>query len=339
MHNSIFTNIFVEFVNRYFNQKEHSFIVMNNNDHGCDPIYADNVYNMDTIFNPSFSHVTEIIRLSSQIILHSMFVFDYMVLLDGNESFARKTTWVIWGGDLYNQEPTIQKKRIVCNLAGVATLTEQDYGVVQAVFGKRIPNCKAIYPVLSNFSQIDKYKNNTGSRNAVRILVGHSRSDTLNHAKCFERIYHLGGHNIKIICPLSYGGRIAYAEKVIELGRSLFGDKFQPVTDYMSVERYLQFLSTMHVGIFGQHRQQALGNMYYMLFLGKKIFCHVDTPHYNELTKFGCHLYDLNTLGEHDINSLTHNDHVEANRKAITPILDHSLARLYWARIFSRKVN
>ena len=329
--------MFIEFINKHFNSKDHIFILLPSHDHGCQSIEADNVYLLDTLFGPYYENLHKIFDLAQQIFLHAMFFREYMTLLEQNDSFANKTTWVIWGADLYNEPPTEQKRRIAPKLHRIATLTDQDYEVFVEKYELATPNIKVIYPVLSEISQIERYRNKTSNDGTIRVLLGHSRSYHLEHCKYLEILSAMRIENLKIICPLSYGGDIDYANKVIMTGKSLFGDKFNPITDYVSVDRYLHLLSTVHIGIFPQRRQQALGNFYYLLFLGKKIFCHTETSHYNELTKLGCHLYDLSTIGAQSAQELLHNDYAEVNARVITPVLDHSLARSYWAKAFNAK--
>ena len=40
---------------------------------------------------------------------------------------------------------------------------------------------------------------------------------------------HLKTENIKIVCPLSYGGNKNYVRKVIKIAKRIYGDKFYPL--------------------------------------------------------------------------------------------------------------
>lgn len=48
--------------------------------------------------------------------------------------------------------------------------------------------------------------------------------------------------------------------KVIIKGKELFGEKFIPLTEFMTFEKYLEFLGSIDIAIFAHKRQQAMGN-------------------------------------------------------------------------------
>ena len=111
------------------------------------------------------------------------------------------------------------------------------------------------------------------------ILVGNSASAPNNHLEVFDILskHDLGGR--KIIVPLSYGDS-RYRERVIASGRSIFGGAFQPLVDFLPLEKYSSILASCNVVIMNHLRQQALGNIGTAIFNGAHVFLDPSNPVY-----------------------------------------------------------
>lgn len=115
------------------------------------------------------------------------------------------------------------------------------------------------------------------------ILVGNSATPENNHLEIFEtlaRQYDTNGR--QIITPLSYGNPW-YREKVIAVGKELFGHRFVPLVEYMPQDRYVNFLDSCGFVFMNHVRQQALGNICIMLLKGAKIHLNDANPLYKWL--------------------------------------------------------
>ncbi len=62
-------------------------------------------------------------------------------------------------------------------------------------------------------------------------------------------------------------------KKVISRGEEWFGDKFVPMTDFMSFEQYLEVFKSLDVAIFNHRRQQAMGHTIMLFSIGKTVLC------------------------------------------------------------------
>ena len=127
--------------------------------------------------------------------------------------------------------------------------------------------------------------------------------------------------NGKIVCPLSYGEN-SYQQIIIETGREIFGDKFLPVVDYMPIQQYVGILINCGFVIMNHVRQQALGNILIMLYLGAKVFLREENPVYTFLKNHGAILFSIQTL-EEDKSLLSEGLSVEdihINRKVLMSI-------------------
>lgn len=107
--------------------------------------------------------------------------------------------------------------------------------------------------------------------NGDNILVGNSATYTNNHLEAFELLSLMGIKNKEIICPLSYGSD-KYKNEICKIGEDFFGCQFHALTGFMPIEEYINTLSSCSIVIMNHIRQQALGNIIIMLYLGAKVF-------------------------------------------------------------------
>lgn len=103
------------------------------------------------------------------------------------------------------------------------------------------------------------------------ILVGNSATLACNHIDTFLLLKKIDIQDRKIIVPLSYGNK-QYRNIVINSGKSLFGDSFIPLIDFMPIEEYNAILNSCGVFIMNHLRQQAMGNINIALWNGAKVY-------------------------------------------------------------------
>jgi hypothetical protein len=153
------------------------------------------------------------------------------------------------------------------------------------------------------------------------ILIGNSASYENNHLDIFDNLssFYLGSR--QIICPLSYGDR-QYREVVIKAGTHQFGENFLPITGFMPTEEYVQLLSTCSSVVMGHLRQQALGNIVIMIYLGAKVFLDKRNPVYQFFRKEEVIVFTLEQIGG-EIHTPLIKDQIEHNRMVL---------RKHWSR-------
>lgn len=125
------------------------------------------------------------------------------------------------------------------------------------------------------------------------FLVGNSGDPTNNHIDLFYLLKERGLDNKKIIVPLSYGGTAEYKEKVINLGKDLFGDNFIPLTEFLPTDKYYELISSCSNIVMGHERQQAVGNIMQSIWLGKKVFLSSSSIVYKHLKNLGYNVYSI----------------------------------------------
>lgn len=130
------------------------------------------------------------------------------------------------------------------------------------------------------------------------ILVGNSATLTSNHLDALSILKTVGiAESQKIHIPLNYGDAPPeYTQLVSDRSIQMFGDHCMPITQFMALESYLQILRGCGFVIMNHIRQQALGNIITMLYLGARIFLRTDNPIYQELQECGFYLNRMDDL-------------------------------------------
>lgn len=103
----------------------------------------------------------------------------------------------------------------------------------------------------------------------------------------------------------------------MKAGATMFKADFQPILEFTSLENYVKMLSSCSVGIFYHYRQQAMGNIIAMLWLGSRVYMHEKNPAYRYLKRIGLKVFVLqNDFPIFGTNRLTE-DEINHNRSAL----------------------
>ena len=130
------------------------------------------------------------------------------------------------------------------------------------------------------------------------ILVGNSATAENNHAEVFDLIEASADlADRQIIVPLSYGDEW-YKDKIIGIGRKKLGDRFLPLTDFLSKEEYIPLLRSCGHVFMNHLRQQALGTICIMMLQGSKIYLDPRNPLYLWLSSKGAAISSLQELAD-----------------------------------------
>lgn len=148
------------------------------------------------------------------------------------------------------------------------------------------------------------------------IIVGNSSSMSSNHIDVFKRIRTLDLKDIKVIVPLSYGDK-NYSQYVIREGYSLLGNAFSPLLDYLELSEYNKILLSANCFVYGNWRQEAVGNILVALYLGGKVFLYKKNPLLNFYRSLGLHLFEIDELSQHHIDSRLSKDEISNNRRIL----------------------
>lgn len=129
------------------------------------------------------------------------------------------------------------------------------------------------------------------------ILVGNNATYTNNHFEVFKLLKSFKSIDYskrKVIVPLSYG-KSCYKNLIKIKGDNIFGASFEPLLKFLPYDEYITKLSSCGYLIMNHKRQQAVGIIILMMYLGSRIFLRNDCSTYLHFKRSGA---VINTIEE-----------------------------------------
>ena len=143
------------------------------------------------------------------------------------------------------------------------------------------------------FYPIDLMLDDRSTRiNGNNILLGNSASKTNNHLEAFQKLQPFNLSNQKLIVPLSYGDK-RYAQEINRSGKENFGDDFDGILDFMPLKTYNSYVQSCGIVIMNHYRQQAVGNVLVMLWMGAKVFLDERNTLFHYLKRIGIVVFSV----------------------------------------------
>lgn len=246
--------------------------------------------------------------------------------------------WIIWGNDLYNKMLYPKgfelwdnkssyyrktKKPIVRNLfkiiekiktrkiesfvskrisAIVTDTTEIDYEMLVNYYPKlkNIPWMDFFYYPIEMILGQEMMQKWVGGNT---IQIGNSASSTNNHEYAMRFLSKLELRDRKVVVPLSYSGTREYKETVKKAGMASFGDNFIAIEDFLPLEKYNELMTSFGVAIYGNWRQEAIGNILISIYLGAKVFLPKVNPVMQWAKRHNLVVFELESISQHGIDT------------------------------------
>lgn len=226
----------------------------------------------------------------------------------------KKSTWIVWGNDVYsfykrnkNLKTRIYeylRRRIIPVFPEIAAFVEEDVDFVKKNYKSNATYIPILYPIpvnLDNLKNIPVVK----QHGPPVFLLGNSADPSNFHLEIIEALAKHKDVEFKVYCPLSYGGNESYRQQVIETGRQYLGDKFVPLTELLDTNSYANLLSEVDIALMNHNRQQALGNILALLYLGKKVYLRTNITSYYFFLRNNCKVYDIGDVKSIDFREIT----------------------------------
>ena len=124
------------------------------------------------------------------------------------------------------------------------------------------------------------------------ILVGNSANYSNNHLEAFRKIEEIGMGARKIVVPLSYGD-LQYGKFIYSKGVELFQSNFIPIRNFVPLNDYIRELQGCGIVIMNHFRQQAVGTVFSMLWLGSKVYLSETNTLFHYLRRTGIHIFSI----------------------------------------------
>lgn len=301
-------------------------------------IYAGNIRKFFLTFTGTF-------RKCDKVIFHYLPYGPSLFTWYLSPSLLRKSVWIIWGGDIMPAKdfrksllPRIYeslRRRIIVKIPRIATLIRDDFETVSRIYGTNAVFSQVFYPYPIDLQGLAELKKNVPDHPGKNILLGNSGSPSNNHIEALERLAHYKGLEIRIICPLSYGGTEEYIDSVIRKGHELFGEKFVPLKEFIDPEAYSLLLYNTDIAVMNHDRQQGMGNIFPLLFIGRKVYMKSGTTSYNFLKSLGCVIFVTQDIGLDDSLLDTGIGALKYNEEIIEELISTDNCRHLWNNLLN----
>ena len=344
MPDSRYTIDFTNRIEELYSSDEHFFII-----HGCNDSSKYNLNNGVVAGRIGMQELYLIGKLSNsvkQVYLQSLYIDKWILILIAIIAIKNRKlfSWYIWSADLYvehEREQSIKglalskrvkcwcRKKIIKNLDKIIVAVHGDYENAVRAYETSATEALAFYSYnLPDDAAVDSAKNSR-----EQVLVGHSASQRLKHCETFKRLSDLG-YSGEVISVLSYGGSPEYVEKVVQYGKRLFGKKFCPILNWFPYEEYIKMLSEIRAAIFPADRQNGIGNIMYLVYLGKKVFVAPENGILEHLKGEGVKIFELNDMDSGNILGPLTKEEIEKNQSIIRKLCSDEYFKERWDKVF-----
>lgn len=292
---------FVELIKENFNFEEHEFLLTGGMAEDK-LIKANNVHLAKKGKLARLRHYFKVLikmHQADKVILHGLFDIYLVIILFFTPWLLKKCYWVMWGGDLYayklakhNWKRSVReffRRSVIKKIGYLVTGTPGDADLARKWYQASGRHIVCFNYPSNTITELDVKER---LDDTLRIQLGNSADPTNRHEYLIDILSSYKSENIQIFAPLSYGDRL-HAGLIIEKGKEIFGNKFIPLTDFMSVDEYREFQSKIDIAVFAHKRQQAFGNTLTLLGMGKKVFIDKSSTLNGVFKSYSIKVYDI----------------------------------------------
>ncbi|AYM89676.1 hypothetical protein D9980_03270 [Serratia sp. 3ACOL1] len=192
--------------------------------------------------------------------------------------------------------PTIRRLKVIERIQYFSPVIPDEYNLLK--------NCRnwSVFPeqVDWNYGAAEKdlsYYVSDDAENATRenILVGNSATITNNHLEIFDILKKIDLQERKLIVPLNYGD-MDYGFRIQQVANEILGRNADVLADFMPLEEYMEKISSCGFVIMNHVRQQGVGNIISMIYMGAKVFLREENPTFNFLRNKGVMIFSVQEL-------------------------------------------
>jgi len=200
-----------------------------------------------------------------------------------------RSAWlVVYGTEIYwyryaapsawNRIQERMRRIIFRRIGHIVTTIREDYNLFRSSYAPGVVHVDAFVPIPGNITGLKFNPAPHTPGTGISILLGNSATPSNYHQDALEKLSRSPiAERISIYCPLSYGDP-QYAEEVSRLGQKLFSTRFHGMMEFLPPEQYYEFLGHIDLAMMNHDRQQALGNIFALLYIGKKVYIRDDNP-------------------------------------------------------------
>lgn len=226
-----------------------------------------------------------------------------------------KRAWVCWGGEIYGQrdlqysffkpvtkmvfrihrllhpkkkETDVCPKKWIQNMDYCLSSMDTEYVYVKQYLQTDIHHLRYTYYSIDETIGGLKDFRCTGNN----IFLGNSATIENNHLDTLYKLKRYGIGERRIVIPLSYGEPWV-RNMCMNVGKRLFGERIEPLVDFMPREEYNKTMLDCAVMIQSHLREQAHGNIVTGLWLGMRVYLSEKGIDYQHFKRIGCKVFSI----------------------------------------------
>lgn len=310
---------FTDYAIEQFSSKEsHSKFVLIPCNFSKGESYVKNIDKVSVVYQESteFSLLLKEINQYSAIVFHGLFWTKWQEPILKAVNSNVKVAWVFWGGEIYDRHDiriklapitsflnvlyclkNLKRKHVSLELP-LELFKRVDFCLTgefeEFVYAKEVLENSSMKHLWYTYYSIEETVGNliTEHVNGNNVWVGNSATLENNHYDTLLRLKITPLGSRKIITPLSYG-KLWVKNSVIKIGRLLFGDKFQPLVEYMPRDDYNKLMLDCSTMIMPHYRPQAQGNILTGLWLGMRVYLSEKSIAFNFFKRIGVIIFSF----------------------------------------------
>ena len=275
--------------------------------------HADKVRVVNPYVESELEQLLADIKTYSSVVFHGLF-YPWQEWLLRRWPQHVKVAWVCWGGEIYGQPDILTSflkplskwiyrqhvwkvgrkkelmfsKNLIQKVNYCLTNVVPEYEYVKNYLGTDIRHLSYNYYSIDETLGSLKDKHCTG----CNIMVGNSATIENNYVETLLQLKRVGIGERKIIVPLSYGESWVRT-MCVKIGSWLFGNRFEPLVNFMPREEYNTLMTNCAVMIQPHLREQAHGNIVTGLWLGMRVYLSEQGIDYKHFKCIGCKIYSV----------------------------------------------
>jgi hypothetical protein len=165
---------------------------------------------------------------------------------------------------------------------------------------KRIDLPPWLYLQFFRFSDIIPDEKTTTDKTSKKILIGNSATLENNHLDVLHTLKRLNTGEYQWTLPMTYGQFSRYRIQLKSAFTKAFGKNTVYLETHLPLNEYYELLNRHPTAIFLHYRQQGLGNIFYLLYNGTKVYLSNRNIIFHWLKKHGISAYSFEDEFERD---------------------------------------
>jgi len=283
---------FIDFIMKYFDVSRHRFVFITSPkyEYGLNPHHPVEFLHREEDFLTLAAYFDS----AEKIILHGLWRDKVNDLLFQKKLWLDKTFWTMWGGDFYYPERyKPNHKKVIESVFGLISYIPGDIDFVRKLYRARGKGFSSFFYLSNAYlgPTTDPHLGDRRDIQSLNVMLGHSGAIENNHIHWIKYFSDIEG--VTLFSPLAYPKNSDYVAEVIASGKEFLDDRFNPMLEFFTREKYEFFLNNIDLAIMPSWRQHGMGNIISLLGRGIPVVMHAETTSRQFFLNMGVNIYSI----------------------------------------------